>query len=439
MKKLRTLILGYDSHTHSALSDVFDVAYIVADADNASEKWSDVYSFKMKESTEPTFEALNDGSYQFLLTKYQRYEDVNSRRYVTVNARESEIFNGFMLYFYWAHNLLNRKKIDLVLFHNFPHESFDYILYWLAQYFGLRTIISHQSYIVPSRFWICEEIERFGDMSLSPSISDKVPSNYELPETWYYMNTVSNKWIYNWRDFFYDSIKRPWRFPTTALRYHYNLEYQKLRISTVRKFEKAQKFVYVPLQMQPELTTSSLGGAGGRYGDEVQMIEQLSFLIPSDVVVYLKENPKQTAQQRDPLFYRRIASLSNVRFISPEIPSNFLIKESIAVATVNSTAGWEALFHKKPCLVFGNAWYSSFPGVTQFDSNTQFESFINNTPPNREKLVEWLDSLLMKAGEGVVDLYHSTILPNFNPKDNALSVANSFRKYIDLSTSGSEN
>ena len=433
MKKLRALVLGFDSHIHSALSQVFDLVHIVADTGSATEKWRDVYSFNMKDA-EPTLEALNDGSYQFVINKYQRYEDINSRRYVTVNARESEIFNGFMLYFYWAHNLLKSKKIDIVLFQNLPHESFDYILYLIARYLRVRTIITHQSYVMTSRFWICDDIEQFGNMSASPVLTDKVSSNYALPEHWYYMNDVSNKWIYTWRDLVYEVITRPWRFPTAALRFYYNLEYQKSRKSTVRAFDKKRKFIYVPLHMQPELTTSSMGGADGRYSDQLQMIEQLSLLVPPEVVIYLKENPKQTAQQRDSLFYRRIAKLLNVNFLAPDTSSNLLIKESIAVATVTGTAGWEALFYGKPCLVFGNAWYSSFPGVTKFHSNIQFENWINNIPPCHEELIDCLDDLLTKAGEGIVDPMHASVMPDFSHDLNASNVVNSLKKYIGLNS-----
>ena len=286
-----------------------------------------------------------------------------------------------------------------------------------------------------SRFWICEEIEKFGDISSSPIITGKVQSNYTLPENWYYMNDVSNKWIYTLRDLVKEVMARPWRFPTAALRYYYNLEYQKSRKLTVTALDKTKKFVYVPLHMQPELTTSMMGGCDGRYGDQLQMIEQLSLLVPSEVVIYLKENPKQTAQQRDPLFYRRIAMLLNVKFLAPDIPSTLLIRESIGVATITGTAGWEALFHGKPCLVFGNAWYSSFPGVTKFDSKMQFQNWIDNMPPSCDDLVEKLDNILTTTGEGVVDPLHAVVVPDFCPEINARNITTSLKKYIEQTSS----
>ncbi len=433
MTLLRTLILGFDDTILQDLADVFEVVHIVADASTATEKWEDVYYFK-NDMVAPSFEALNDGSYQFVVTRYQRYADINSRRYVTVNARESEIFNGFISYFYWAHKVLKDKKVELVLFHNFPHESFDYIVYLLARYLGIRTIILHQCFVMSDRFWICEEIEKFGDFCNLPAITERVQSRYALPDQWYYMNDVSDKWVYTLKDLLVEVALRPWRLPVAALRFHYNRIYSSYRCSTIKVFDEKQQFVYLPLHMQPELTTSTMGGTDGRYGDQVQMIEQLSLMIPAGVKIYLKENPKQTAQQRDELFYRRIAALSNVEFVSPALPSVFLTNKSIGVATVTGTAGWEALFYGKPCLVFGNAWYSSFSGVTKFYPGIKCEQWLENVPPSHDELVEQLDNLLTKTGEGVVDPLHAVVVPNFDPEVNARMIAASLKRYIEATT-----
>lgn len=434
MKTPRTLVLGLNEKIHRALAGLFNIVHIVADAETATEQWDDIYFFK-RIMERPTFDALNDGSYQFVVARYQRYADINSRRYVTVNARESEIFNGFMAYFYWAHRLLKEKKIELVLFHNFPHESFDYVIYLLARYFGIRTIVLHQCFLMSDRFWISEEIEKFGDFSASPPISPKTMSGYTLPEQWYYMNDVSDKWVYTLRDLVMEVIRRPWRLPVAALRYHYNRDYRRLRSTTVTDFDESQRYIYLPLHMQPELTTSTMGGPDGRYGDQVQIVEQLSMMTPPGVKIYLKENPKQTAQQRDSLFYRRIAALPNVSFVSPGISSALLIKKSIAVATVTGTAGWESLFHGKPCLVFGNAWYSGFRGVTKFVPGLRFEEWMTNIPPSHEDLVEQLDELLTTTGEGVVDPLHAVVVPDFDPEINAQRIGASLMRYMQATSS----
>jgi len=223
--KPNAMVVGFGEDIHCALAQAFNLVHIVANSKLADTQWDDLYAFKLK-GVEPTSLALNDGSYQYVVKNYQRYADINSRRYVTVNARESEIFNGFVHYFYWAHDVLIKNKPELIVFHNLPHESFDYILYLIAKFLKIRTIILHQCFLMSDRFWICESMETFGDFDAQPEIYEKVKSSYKLPESWYYMNDVSSKWLYTLKDFLKEISLKPWRIPVAAIRFHYNRAYR---------------------------------------------------------------------------------------------------------------------------------------------------------------------------------------------------------------------
>ncbi len=427
--KPNVMVVGFGEDIHHALAQVFNLVHIVANSKLADTQWDDLYAFKLK-GVGPTSLALNDGSYQYVVKNYQRYADINSRRYVTVNARESEIFNGFMHYFYWAHDVLIKNKPELIVFHNLPHESFDYILYLIAKFLKIRTIILHQCFLMSDRFWICESMETFGDFDAQPEINEKVKSSYKLPENWYYMNDVSSKWLYTLKDFLKEISLKPWRMPVAAIRFHYNRAYGINREKYLKEYNKNSRYIYFPLHLQPELTTSAMGGGDGRYADQIQALEQLSLLIPKDVLIYVKENPKQTAQQRDALFFSRLQQLSNVHLVSPATISRELIKNSIGVATITGTAGWEALFYGKPCMIFGNAWYANFQGVTRFKASITFDEWMQNSPEDNDALINSLDDLLMKTGKGVVDPLHAVMVKDFDSKANGRDIANSLVKYL---------
>ena len=55
--------------------------------------------------------------------------------------------------------------------------------------------------------------------------------------------------------------------------------------------------------------------------------------------------------------------MPNVNFISMKSNNYSLIDNSIAVATITGTAGWEAILRGKPSFIFGNIFYQYAPGV----------------------------------------------------------------------------
>ena len=62
--------------------------------------------------------------------------------------------------------------------------------------------------------------------------------------------------------------------------------------------------------MQPEMTTSAIGG---KFRDQLLAIEKLSNILPSEVKIYVKENPKQGSYARDHYFF--IDSLGLNQFV----------------------------------------------------------------------------------------------------------------------------
>jgi hypothetical protein len=225
-------------------------------------------------------------------------------------------------------------------------------------------------------------------------------------------------------------LKKPYRLPVALLRYFNAFLYRKnMKKFTVEPVAN-EPFVYFPLHLQPELTTSALGG---EFADQITAIEALSKILPKGFYIYIKENPKQTEANRGKLFFRRIQQLDNVRFISRFYNSTELIKRSVAVAVINGTAGWESLFMDKPVITFGLAWFESFQGVTRYRPGIQFQEILQSTPPEISQTIAHLDQLLTKTGTGVVDDDYIGIVQDFNHENNANLVYQSIFKYYQKS------
>ena len=159
------------------------------------------------------------------------------------------------------------------------------------------------------------------------------------------MGTVATA-LPKWRD--------PFRrhFHTRHLDYYERiLQYENLEIDFNRKF------VYFPLQYQPEMTTSTLGGD---FSDQMLAIEHLLRILPDDTWIYVKENPKQTGAMRGPQFFDRLDRIPNL-IVLPSYANTFeLIDKSEFVATVTGTVGWEAICKGKKCTGFRNALVPKF-------------------------------------------------------------------------------
>jgi hypothetical protein len=126
-----------------------------------------------------------------------------------------------------------------------------------------------------------------------------------------------------------------------------------------------KRYIYIALHYQPELTSSPLAGI---YVDQILIAELLAACTPPDVLLYVKEHPKQGALSRDVSFYERLASIPSVRIVPKSFDSFDLITNSCAVATATGTVGWEALFREKPVLMFGSFFYQYADGVCRIET-----------------------------------------------------------------------
>jgi RimJ/RimL family protein N-acetyltransferase len=126
------------------------------------------------------------------------------------------------------------------------------------------------------------------------------------------------------------------------------------------------KFIYVPLHVQPERSTSPNGGI---YDHTELMVEALARTIPVDWLIYIKEHPSQFApwqvgeRGRRLSDYAAMAALPNTRLVPLDSNPFDLIDNARAVATITGTSGWEAIARGIPVLCFGIAWYQGCDGV----------------------------------------------------------------------------
>ena len=218
-----------------------------------------------------------------------------------------------------------------------------------------------------------------------------------------------------------------WRDPFANFFHENELSYfEHLAEFEKNKINFEEKFVYFPLPMQPEMTTSAIGG---EFRDQLLALEKLSNILPKGVKIYVKENPKQGSYARGPLFFHRISRIKSICFIPSYADTNLLTEKAIFIATVTGTVGWEALCRGKNILVFGNAWYKDFPGVIKYNDSLTYEEIIKKSSTEKSLLFKF-QKLMAISHDGVIDRAYTNLVKNYDVEENINKTAKSISELI---------
>lgn len=310
--------------------------------------------------------------------------------------------------FFW-YNFLQRKQISHVFLSAIPHEGYDCIIYYLCKYLQIPVQITHSCFIPFRRFplrdflqdepALAEEYRKLTEQYKDKGISE-IPlegKTAEIFDRWaslqpdqmkpWYMRT--NPFIRRLRQRFYETnLIRLWRgilgedyvkygisfsfikaaflkipkllsmIPVSWTRWRFVRPVKKESIYLRNYYEslaqtpaEGEKYIYFPLQYQPEATSNPMGG--DMYSDQIIPLYILSRSLPDDVKIYVKTHPEQLSLMRTKEYYDEIASIPKVRMMKIETSTYELMKNAVAVACLTGTALWECQFFGVPALAFG--------------------------------------------------------------------------------------
>jgi len=337
------------------------------------------------------------------------------------------------------------------LFFNVPHLSYDTIVFQVAKSIGLPITILGQS-LFPDRFFSARDPADYGEFEPSEKATPYPIQKGSKPDLFYMKGikqereeggSITKKAIGQF--LVYVATKRPfqilnplflwrtlshmqriykafpkWRDPFGRYFHEEELRYyDHLATYEDQPVDMEGDFVYFPLQLQPEMTTATLGG---RFRDQAYAIEQLSLVLPAGVRILVKENPKQGAYMRGPIFFERLRRIPSVTLLPSWADTHALTDRARFVAAITGTVGWEAIRSGKPAVVFGAAWYRKLPGIYQFSTDLTYDEIISN-PIDHRQLEQAVGALLSHAHEGVIDRYFTGIVDGYDEAENEQKVA----------------
>jgi hypothetical protein len=144
--------------------------------------------------------------------------------------------------------------------------------------------------------------------------------------------------------------------------------YRKLKVKLVARYyleaDPQDRFFLYPLHFHPEASTSILAGA---YLNEYEVIRNIAFNLPQGTMLYVKDHLSAFAFPALE-FYKKLASLPNVKILTPFAPTKKLIKSAEAIITLTSTVGYEALLLDKKVYLFGSVFYEFHPDVIRIEN-----------------------------------------------------------------------
>ncbi|QWD16526.1 hypothetical protein G6700_01750 [Polynucleobacter paneuropaeus] len=428
------LIVGFQDKFENSIIDEFktrlDSVFVISSTSKADVDFWDLHFLRIEFQNTFEYEEFT-ACIKYINQNYEVISNISNRGfyYLPRNSSENKNYISMLANFYFGY--IKKNNIKNVIFSNIPHEANIYTLYLVSKFLKLNIVFCYQSHI-PDRFFLINDISQFGNFK-NIKLSNRLSAQYSLPKEWSYMRNLKKDFSYNLSNLLKEVITKPIRAPLAMVRYFHASCYRKNIKKYTKKVDFGSDYVYFPLQLQPELTSSILGGD---YSDQLLALESLSNSIPDGMRIYVKENPKQTELERGEYFFKRLSQLKNVELVGRSEDSRRLIKNSRLVALLNGTAGWEALFFKKSVLVFGRCWYQHFPGVKIYTPGMRFVEMTSQNFYTESELSKMHNDIMERAGKGVVDDHWMTAFDKFDKNKNAKCVVDSVLDFMEFRLNG---
>lgn len=302
-----------------------------------------------------------------VLKMYDR-KSLNVFTSLDYNERKTQYYKHLR---FWI-DYFNKNTIELFVSINIPHEIIDYIIYSVCKAKGVPTYFFYQ--FQPDISFLLKDIE-FNILNVAPEkYSDQLNENLKL-EVDKQMSSYDKKPFYmrDSRKSFL-TLKNLKRILRSLIRpiddFQSGLIRELIHLYTIKKYYSSKmktvdynvNYVYFPLHLQPELSTSPLALS---YVDQYLIVDLLDYYLPKDIRIYVKEHPNQDLLRRHLSDYHFLTKNSRVSFVDKSEDSEKLLKSSCAVVTCSGTVGWEAIFKNKPVMLFGHSFYKNFKNIYQ--------------------------------------------------------------------------
>jgi hypothetical protein len=392
--------------------------------------------FALNDEDAGCLSAADIGRFENVESLYLRITDRLSYRPVSVRFR-LQLFRALLRY--WLRFFAERAEIGVAFFVSVPHLGADLIAYHVARAVGVRTLFVERSLIanrvlvledysaidrVPPTFLAGKtlaEVRQQVDPAVLRAVHEASPwsrhatninerivadrgiaratevlaqvATLRLPEKVVRAARRLQQPVIESTFFLNDHGTRGYRREMLRAGYRRHIAHLRTQYEVLATPPSDEPYVLFALHMQPERSTCPQGGV---YDDQGLAIETAAKALPAGYTLYVKEHPRQFSptrlkgrHYRDVGFYRRLAKLPNVRWMSIGADTAALVRGALATVTTTGSAGWESLLAGKPCLAFGTPWYGGCRSChvvrSLDDSRVAYSACLDSTPAQVER------------------------------------------------------
>jgi len=105
------------------------------------------------------------------------------------------------------------------------------------------------------------------------------------------------------------------------------------------------------------------------YTNQIEIITAIARSLPVGYKLYVKEHYDMIIHKwRKISYYEALLALPNVKLIHPSVNPKEILKKSSLVISITGTTAFEALFYKKPSIVFTDLFFSELSSVYRIKS-----------------------------------------------------------------------
>jgi len=154
--------------------------------------------------------------------------------------------------------------------------------------------------------------------------------------------------------------------------------------NSCKKIDLDKKFIFFPLQVQPERNVDL---DAPFYANQIEVVTSIAKAMPVDYNLFVKEHPSMRFRHwREINDYKEILALPNVKLINPSTKPDEFLENCELVITIAGSGGLEAMLYKKPAIVFVDTIYASLPSVHRLTNLEDLPNVIRESLKTEVKL-----------------------------------------------------